>query len=67
MLKKIVSLRQFFEYPQHMFWMRNKENSFSIRTYIWRPVVKYKTDLHSFTIFIYLTSSTTIAEFNILS
>ena len=20
-----------FEYPQHMFWMRNKENSFSMR------------------------------------
>ena len=27
-----------FEYPQHMFWMRNKENSFPIRTLIWRPV-----------------------------
>ena len=27
-----------FEYPQHMFWTRNKENSFSIRTLIWRSV-----------------------------
>ena len=27
-----------FEYPQHMFWMRNKENRFPIRTLIWRPV-----------------------------
>ena len=27
-----------FEYPQHVFWMRNKENSFPIRTLIWRPV-----------------------------
>ena len=27
-----------FEYPQHMFWMRNKENSFPLRTLIWRPV-----------------------------
>ena len=26
-----------FEYPQHMFWMRNKENSFPIHTLIWRP------------------------------
>ena len=26
-----------FEYPQHMFWMRNKENNFPIRTLIWRP------------------------------
>ena len=28
---------RFFEYPQHMFWMRNKENSFPIHTLIWRP------------------------------
>ena len=27
-----------FEYPQHMFWVRNKENNFPIRTLIWRPV-----------------------------
>ena len=26
-----------FEYPQHMFWMRNKENDFPIHTLIWRP------------------------------
>ena len=26
-----------FEYPQHKFWMRNKENSFPIPTFIWRP------------------------------
>ena len=26
-----------FEYPQHMFWMRNKDISFPIRTLIWRP------------------------------
>ena len=26
-----------FEYPQHMFWMKNKENSFPIHTLIWRP------------------------------
>ena len=26
-----------FEYPPHMFWMRNKENNFPIRTFIWRP------------------------------
>ena len=28
-----------FEYPQHIFWMRNKENSFPICTLIWRPMV----------------------------
>ena len=28
-----------FKYPQHMFWMRNKENSFTIRTLIWRPEI----------------------------
>ena len=26
-----------FEYPQHMFWMINEENSFIIHTLIWRP------------------------------
>ena len=28
-----------FDYPQHMFQIRNKENSFPIRTLIWRPVL----------------------------
>ena len=26
-----------FEYQQHMFWMRNKETNFPIRTLFWRP------------------------------
>ena len=26
-----------FEYPQHMFWLRNKKNNFQVRTLIWRP------------------------------
>ena len=26
-----------FEYPQHMFWLRNKKNNFQIHTPIWRP------------------------------
>ena len=29
-----------FEYPQHMFWIRNKENNFPICTLIWRPGLK---------------------------
>ena len=29
-----------FEYPQHMFWMRTKENSFPIRTLICSPEMK---------------------------
>ena len=24
-----------FEYPQHMFWLRNKKNNFQLRTVIW--------------------------------
>ena len=28
----------YFEYPQRMFWMRIKENSFPIHTLIWSPV-----------------------------
>ena len=26
-----------FEYPQHMFRLRNKKNNFQLRTLIWRP------------------------------
>ena len=26
-----------FEYPQHMFWLRNKEYNFLLRTIIWGP------------------------------
>ena len=28
-----------FEYPQHMFWFRNKKNNFQLRTLIWGPGV----------------------------
>ena len=41
MLKRTVSFRGSFEYPQHMFWMRNKENNFPKRTLIWRPDMTY--------------------------
>ena len=27
-----------FEYPQHIFWLRNKKNIFQLHTLIWRPV-----------------------------
>ena len=30
-----------FEYPQHMFWLRNKKNNFQIRTLIWRHELFY--------------------------
>ena len=26
-----------FEYPQHMFWLRNMKNYFLVGTLIWRP------------------------------
>ena len=26
-----------FEHPQHMFWLRNKKNSFQFHTLIWGP------------------------------
>ena len=26
-----------FEYPQHMFWLRNKKNNFLLHTLIWGP------------------------------
>ena len=28
-----------FEYPQHMFWLRNKKNNFQLGTLIWRPAI----------------------------
>ena len=31
----------YFEYPQHMFWLRNKKNNFQICTLIWRPELFY--------------------------
>ena len=30
-----------FEYPQHMFWLRNEKNNFLVRTLIWRPGKDY--------------------------
>ena len=32
-----------FEYPQHMFWLRNKKNNFQLRTLIWGPDLCDKT------------------------
>ena len=26
-----------FEYPQHMFWLRNKKNNFQLHSLIWGP------------------------------
>ena len=28
-----------FEYPQQMFWLRNKNNNFQLPTLNWRPVI----------------------------
>ena len=41
-VKRTISLRRFkregsFEYPQYMFWLRNKKNYFQKCTLIWRP------------------------------
>ena len=32
-----------FEYPQHMFWLRNKKNNFQLRSLIWGPGVMHMT------------------------
>ena len=32
-----------FEYPQHMFWLRNKKNNFQLHTLIWGPVIQVDT------------------------
>ena len=31
-----------FEYPQHMFWLRNKKNNFQLHTLIWRPDIMHQ-------------------------
>ena len=31
-----------FEYPQHMFWLRNKKSNIPIRSLIWRPVLNFE-------------------------
>ena len=43
MLKRNVLSRRFFENPQHMFWLRNKNNYFQVRALIWRPVKSFKS------------------------
>ena len=30
-----------FEYPPHMFWLRNKKNNFQLRTLTWGPVARF--------------------------
>ena len=30
-----------FEYPQHMFWLRNKKNNFHLHSLIWGPEKPY--------------------------
>ena len=39
-----------FEYPQHMFWLRNKKNNFQLHTLIWGPECRYmdNTGIHEF-------------------
>ena len=34
-----------FEYPQHMFWLRNKKNNVQLRTLIWGPPISLKGQL----------------------
>ena len=33
-LKRTVSLKRFFEHPQHMFWMRNREKNSNTHSYL---------------------------------
>ena len=40
-----------FEYPQHMFLLRNKKNYFQLRTHIWGPEYPAR-DLLSFALYL---------------
>ena len=45
-LKEPSHLDGCFEYPQHIFWLRNKKNNFHLRTLIWGPVSIFSNTLH---------------------
>ena len=47
-LKRTVSLRRFFEYPQHMFWFQEKENKVFV-THLTKYKYKDQTVLLSLT------------------
>ena len=48
-----------FEYPQHMFWLRNKKNNFQLRSLIWGP--EYSTfDIHFLALIPYLDSANSV-------
>ena len=34
-----------FEYPQHMFWLRDKKNNFQLHTLIWGHVLRCGIDI----------------------
>ena len=34
-----------YEYPQHMFWLRNKKNNFLLCTLIWGPDIHFLLNL----------------------
>ena len=38
----------YFEYSQHMFWLRNKKNNFQLHTLIWGPVISDFLCVNSF-------------------
>ena len=37
-----------FEYPQHMFWLRNKKNNFLLCTLNWRPGIYLELSYYKF-------------------
>ena len=43
-LKRPSHLDGSFDYPQHIFGLRNKKNNFQIRTLNWRPRVVFNTN-----------------------
>ena len=34
-----------FEYPQNMFWLRNKENNFQLHTLMWWPEIEKRMNI----------------------
>ena len=52
-----------FEYPQHMFWLRNQENTFQVRTatkiFIWH---RYLSCISSLTLYLLLSSADNLCK-----
>ena len=67
MLKRTPHRDGSFEYPQHMFLLRNKKSDFQLRTLIWGPVIilVFVFSNHIINIYLYLSLWYTMSDHNL--